>query len=222
MDPFEHFYRYTSGRFLFGEPQQLEERYKKFNVSALKDVAAKALSAECTNIIKLNEGSFNKVFLLAFNDGQEAIARIPHPNAGPPHFTTASEVATMDYLYKILKLPVPKILGYSCSSNNPVQSEYILMERIKGVNLTVRWNKLSVSEKEGVVEEIANFVNRLFNVRFSAYGNLYFKRDIPSGVRTCQLYEKPSSDDETYSIGPTTEKSFLEPERAQLHSDHGP
>jgi hypothetical protein len=35
-------------------------------------------------------------------DGRQFIARLPNPNAGQPHYTTASEVATMDY---VLRLP---------------------------------------------------------------------------------------------------------------------
>src|SRR5690348_16121489 len=31
------------------------------------------------------------------NDGRELIAKLPNPNAGRQHFTTASEVATMDF-----------------------------------------------------------------------------------------------------------------------------
>ena len=43
------------------------------------------------------EGSFNKALLLTMSDGNEVIAKIPCPNAGPPHLTTASEVATLEF-----------------------------------------------------------------------------------------------------------------------------
>ena len=32
------------------------------------------------------------------DDGQEVIAKVPNPNSGTPYFTTASEVATMDFV----------------------------------------------------------------------------------------------------------------------------
>jgi hypothetical protein len=44
------------------------------------------------------EGNFNKSFLVTMTDGREVVAKIPNPNAGRPHFNTASEVATMDYV----------------------------------------------------------------------------------------------------------------------------
>jgi len=49
-------------------------------------------------MIKLAEGGYNKVFRLVMNDGKAVIARLPNPNAGPPFYTTASEVATMEFV----------------------------------------------------------------------------------------------------------------------------
>jgi hypothetical protein len=49
-------------------------------------------------VAKISEGQFNKVFLLTMDDGREVIAKLPNPNAGLPHFTTAREVATMNFV----------------------------------------------------------------------------------------------------------------------------
>ncbi|GLI77600.1 hypothetical protein PoHVEF18_005891 [Penicillium ochrochloron] len=40
---------------------------------------------------------FNKAFLMSMDDGYEVVAKVPIPNASTPHFTTASEVTTMDF-----------------------------------------------------------------------------------------------------------------------------
>lgn len=55
-------------------------------------------SAVCVNVSKLPEGNFNKAFLVTMRGGQELVVKIPNPNAGPSHYTTASEVATMKYV----------------------------------------------------------------------------------------------------------------------------
>lgn len=95
----EDYFRYTSGRWLWNENQQLRERYKRFNVEELKNSAAKSVGARsCVSMVKLVEGGTNKVFRLVMNDGSVVIARIPNPNAGPAFRTTASEVATMDFV----------------------------------------------------------------------------------------------------------------------------
>lgn len=48
---------------------------------------------------KIAPGSnYNKVFELSMRDGRIVIAKVPHPNAGLPFWTTASEAATMDWV----------------------------------------------------------------------------------------------------------------------------
>ena len=99
----ERLFRYTSGRWLWDEEQQLRDRYKAFNVSQLQTLAAQAIGSEgCDSITKLAEGGFNKVFRLRMNDGKTILARIPNPNAGPAFYTTASEVATMEFVSPLL------------------------------------------------------------------------------------------------------------------------
>ncbi|KAJ5529049.1 Mitochondria protein Fmp29, partial [Penicillium freii] len=63
---------------------------------------------------------------------RKVIARIPTPITGPPYYTTASKVATINFLRSILKLPVPEVLAYLVLSDNPISAEYILIKQIKG------------------------------------------------------------------------------------------
>jgi hypothetical protein len=48
--------------------------------------------------MKYREGQHNKVFQLTMDNRAEVAVKIPNPNAGPACYTTASEVATMDYV----------------------------------------------------------------------------------------------------------------------------
>ena len=65
------------------------------------------------------------------------IVQIPTPITRPPYYITASKVATMNFLRSILKLPVPEVLAYLVSSDNPIGTEYILIERVKGESLSL-------------------------------------------------------------------------------------
>ena len=97
--PYEAFFRYTSGCWLWDEESQLRQRSLVFNVQELQRIAAESVGAQsCESIVKLAEGGYNKVFRLVMNNGSVVIARLPNPNAGPAHKTTASEVATMDFV----------------------------------------------------------------------------------------------------------------------------
>ena len=74
-------------------------RYVEFDMNELVQIAASSVaSSSCVAVLKLPEGQYNKAFLLTMDDGKRVIAKVPNPNAGRPHYTTASEVATMDFV----------------------------------------------------------------------------------------------------------------------------
>ncbi|KAJ5186517.1 hypothetical protein N7449_011281 [Penicillium cf. viridicatum] len=54
-------------------------------------------ASKCISIEKYPDDMFNKAFLMTMDNGREVVSKVPNPNAGVPHFTTASEVATMDF-----------------------------------------------------------------------------------------------------------------------------
>lgn len=68
-------------------------------MNELARCAAEAVGAtSCISIEKLPEGMHNKSMLLTMDDGSQVVAKVPNPNDGLAHFTTASEVATMDFV----------------------------------------------------------------------------------------------------------------------------
>lgn len=95
----DEFFKFTRGRFIVDEAENLRNREIKFDMNSLARVAANAIGADrCISISKYPDGMFNKAFLMSMDNGQEVIAKVPNPNAGVPHLTTASEVATMDFV----------------------------------------------------------------------------------------------------------------------------
>lgn len=97
----EDLYTYRAQRWMWNEPQQLNRRHVKFSLKGLVNIVERAAGekAICTNITKLPEGNFNKAFLASMEDGRQLIVKIPNPNSGRQHYTTASEAATMGYVY---------------------------------------------------------------------------------------------------------------------------
>lgn len=92
---------------MVSEDHEVGQRYVRFNVHELGRLAAEAVgSKSCINITKYPDSMYNKTFLLTMNNGLEAIAKLPTPNAGIPHFTTASEVATMDFVRLSILMPL--------------------------------------------------------------------------------------------------------------------
>ncbi|KAF9894411.1 Phosphotransferase enzyme [Aspergillus nanangensis] len=224
----EQLFRYTSGRWLWDEEQQVQDRYKAFNVPQLQNLAAQATGSNgCDSITKLAEGGFNKVFRLNMNDGKTILARIPNPNAGPSFYTTASEVATMEFARDVLQIPVPRILGWSASPDNPVGSEYIFMEEATGTQLAIQWDGLNPDAKLAIMREVVAIETKLLSVSFSHYGSIYFASDAVDGAVPAQITSVAPSElkelvSKKYTIGPTVVRDFWKKERSVMNISRGP
>lgn len=215
----QDFFNYTSGRWIYNEKQQLEARHIDFSVDALKKAAAEALNVhESFNMIKLREGLFNRAFLLSNAEGTEVIARLPTSLVGSQSLTTASEVATLK-LMETLGIPVPKVLSYSCCAESKIGSEYILMERAKGIPLLSVWGNMSRKRRGQVITQLIGIDSKLLALNFSGYGSIYLKDDLPetSGI---PLSTDPSLSE--YQLGPSVERSWWAKQRRSMSIDRGP
>jgi hypothetical protein len=68
-------------------------------MNKLAQIAASAVnSRSCVAIEKYPDGQYAKAFLMTMEDGKQVVAKLPNPNAGPSSLTTASEVATMEFV----------------------------------------------------------------------------------------------------------------------------
>lgn len=101
----EDLFQFTRGRFVYDESENLTRRRIQFNMNNLADIAARTIGAtRCDRIEKCPDGLYNKAYMLTMDNGKEFIGKVPNPNAGVPHYTTASEVATMDFVSCILSV----------------------------------------------------------------------------------------------------------------------
>ncbi|KAH8726478.1 kinase-like domain-containing protein [Phaeosphaeriaceae sp. PMI808] len=220
----EQFYQYTSGRWLWNGKYQFARRYVEFDLPGLLQVSAQAIGARsCVKVEKLPEGYFSKVFLITMDDGRELIAKLPNPNAGRPHFTTASEAATMDYVRNVLCIPAPRIYGWSSSTDNPVRAEYILMERSGGVELGKVWPDMPWEERLEVVRTLVGYEKAFVTANFPMYGSLYYAKDILNPSPSQYLESANSIDKkEAFVIGPTTNRAFFDQGRDCVEVNRGP
>lgn len=169
----------------------------------------------CSRIHKIAEGGFNKVFLIGTDDDCEVIPRIPTPISGSPRYSTASEVAIINFLRNVLQIPVPKILDYSPSAVNRVGAEYIIMERVHGESLASRWLSLSTEEVKHIMTQIAEIEHKISAFQFPGYGCLYHKRDIEE---ECHIPLQVGD----FCIGPVASRQFWHDERGKMDLDRGP
>lgn len=70
-----------------------------FNIRELAHLAAEAVDIKsCVDTSKYPDGMYSNALLLSVENGARVVAKVPHPNAGRPHFTTANEVMTMEFV----------------------------------------------------------------------------------------------------------------------------
>ncbi|KAE8355998.1 kinase-like domain-containing protein [Aspergillus coremiiformis] len=222
------FYQYTSGRWLWDEEQQLRDRFSPFNISELQRVAVSSVGAnKCVEITKLAEGSFNKTFKLIMDNGRNAIARIPHPIAGPRYYMTASEVATMEFARSVLEIPTPRVFAWSADANNPVQSEYIIMEEAPGEKLEDVWDDLAIEQRILIMKDLVSLEKKMISMSFNSYGNLYYASEAIPGAAAAEVVgdlpaEVKNAVMRRFAIGPAAERAFWNRERAVMNIDRGP
>ncbi|CAG8681560.1 13184_t:CDS:2, partial [Racocetra fulgida] len=107
------------------------------NLDALQKSASNVFHIQCTSIQEFSEGGFHKVYILKMEDGNEYIGRVAFPVYS--QWKTESEVAVMEYIRLNTHIPVPKVYYWNSSVNNPVGTEYILMEYLPGIRLCDIW-----------------------------------------------------------------------------------
>ncbi|KAG5955921.1 hypothetical protein E4U56_006960 [Claviceps arundinis] len=163
------------------------------------------------------------------NDGKEVVAKIPYPNAGQPHFTTASEVATMKFAREVLNTDLPEVYDWcSRAEETPVGAEYILMEKMEGVELEHVWPNMAVEDRVEVVKAIAAYQMSWASVSFEQYGSLYLAEDFGGGEHTSPRHLVYTDDqgrrveDSRFVVGPTTSHSTFDHGRGDIDFDRGP
>lgn len=140
--------------------------------------------------VTCSTGSYNKVFALGFDNGSEAIAHIPCPLAGPLFLTTASEVATLEFMQDVLGICAPCVFAWSAdASTNPVSAKYIIMEKILGVESNHHWTHLVKGpEVFPLLDGVFDIEHRFECASFSQIGSLYFRDDVSVDLWSCPLF----------------------------------
>jgi len=203
----------------YNEPRRVAERYLEFNVPELKRAVAKAINrdeVDVLNMSKLSEGGFNRTFEIMMKDGLQIIARLPYPSTFPKRYAVASEVATMG-LVRAYGLPVPRIYDYAITADNPVASEYIIMEKVHRREIGHSWYDLTVQEKKIVTLDVAKLEALLFAIPLPASGSVYYKKDLLPNDRNIEI---PGRDG--LCIGPDVAMKWWHDRRDLLSVDRGP
>ncbi|KAI0339794.1 hypothetical protein BDW22DRAFT_1486502 [Trametopsis cervina] len=213
-------FNYTSGRWVYNDALRHKERHRPFNVTSLCRLAAQSVDRDPTDVLsisKLDEGGFNRTFLITLRDGTKVVARIPYPVTVPDYNGVASEVATIEYM-RLHGIPVPEIYGYSAHADNAAETPYIFMQYVQGEQLSEVWRNLKDEEVVDVIRQLTQLEARMMALSFPAGGSIYFAKDLDYVAAGPGI---PLEDDR-FCIGPDTRLAMWYGRRAQLDVYRGP
>ncbi|KAL2836127.1 hypothetical protein BJX68DRAFT_260019 [Aspergillus pseudodeflectus] len=177
----DEFFKFTRGRFIVDEAENLQKREVRFDMNSLARVAADSVgAARCIAIKKYPDGMFNKAFLMSMDDGKEVVAKIPNPNAGVPHFTTAT----------------PRVYTWnSQAKSHLVGAEFTIMEKMQGVPLSQVWSTLNLIQK--------------LQVLLAMTRSLYYREDMQPPAGNHFVRDGKAVRDSDFAIGPATGQDWL-------------
>ncbi|OJZ91270.1 hypothetical protein ASPFODRAFT_68133 [Aspergillus luchuensis CBS 106.47] len=229
-------FRYQRYKWLSRDCKHLAARYRDFNLDNLLEAVVQATGrdgTQCVKVLKCLEGQYNKAFVLTMINGEELVARLPNPNAGPSFYTTASEVATRHFVREVLGIPVPRIYAWSADSPSSIEAEYIIEAKAEGHSLGSLWGRMSRSSQFGIIDQIVEIERKLASVSFHMQGCLYYTPDLKSKVPDVKgldtmLSISPGLKIEDcrqlscFGIGPSNDRNLWNGERHSMKLDRGP
>jgi hypothetical protein len=136
----------------------------------IKQTIQLLLPSSTVQVTFLAEGALNKLYDVNI-DNEVFVMRVSLPV--DPYYKTMSKVSTMDWISRTANIPVPRVITYQSSRENPIGFEWIIMTRMPGRPLKELWRSLSFSVKISLVGEFAAYSSCLFRNQLQGIGNLY-------------------------------------------------
>jgi len=89
-----------------------------------------------------------------------------------PVIKTENEVGVMSWVAKNTTIPVPDIVAYDSSVNNPIAHEYTLLSRIDGVTLSDVYETLDDDKMGQILDQLIDFLVQLHVQEWDQIGGL--------------------------------------------------
>jgi hypothetical protein len=119
---------------------------------------------------------------ITFQDNVKWLARFRLiKTSSPPlearEYILQSEAATMNFLRKHTRIPVPEVYDWACESDaqNPLGVGYILMEKVEGVPLN--WQLATPAQKEKVMQQLVDIFLEVEKHPFDTMGSIMPAKD---------------------------------------------
>jgi hypothetical protein len=90
---------------------------------------------------------------------------------------TENEAAVLSWLNKETNIPVPQVIAYDSSVDNPLHHEYILMTRESGQSLADVYSSFDSAQMDTILDQLVDINTELHKHTWSHVGGLTFDED---------------------------------------------
>lgn len=151
-------------------------------------------------------------------DDFQLVACIPYLVMTPSPMLSLARLPLWISFIHHSELPIPNVYGYSPTSGNVAEPEYIFMEFVDGTNLSNIWFDLEEREIKSVVGQLVQLEAKMMLVSFPACGSLYYTQDLERVIGKWGILLK----DKWFCIGQDVRLPLWYGKRSLLDIDQGP
>jgi aminoglycoside phosphotransferase (APT) family kinase protein len=139
------------------------------------------------------EGEYHSIWLLVYpnSPARDLVLRISGTHL--PRIKTENEVAIMTWVAQNTKIPIPQVVRYDSSTNNPIRHEYTIITRAPGNTLDAEWPHSNQDQRNAVLDSLADYLAELHKVEWQHIGGLRFQNDaiVPGPVLEESFWQVP-------------------------------
>jgi len=126
-----------------------------------------------------------------------------------PGFKTRNEVGVMRWVRKHTTIPVPAIIRFDDSEDNPIGHEFTLLEKAPGISVDKVYDRLSEGQKWRMVEQLVEYIIQLHKL---AWPHPFVGGLVPAPSVDNPQLDTAATDDETVTGLPIEETFWQTPD----------
>ncbi|KAK0383956.1 hypothetical protein NLU13_8045 [Sarocladium strictum] len=94
-----------------------------------------------------------------------------------PNIKTRNEVGVMTWIRRNTKIPIPEIVAWDATSDNPIGHEYTLLRKASGVAMSDVYTELTEEQQLHVLHQLIDYLTELHSFQWDGIGGLVLKDD---------------------------------------------
>ncbi|OKL57625.1 hypothetical protein UA08_07313 [Talaromyces atroroseus] len=99
-----------------------------------------------------------------------------------PAIKTENEAATLSWISQHTSIPVPSVICYDTTTNNPLNREYIVLTRSPGVTLSDVYDSLTQEQLDDICRQLLKFLAEIHQHSFAQIGGLMHSPTNPENI----------------------------------------